>query len=76
MGNWNFRLPWLAMLLLSGCASNNPPPGAAICPQLPPAPASVMVPRQPTFLRRMETMLSDLPQKPTTLSGSSLPAKQ
>ena len=66
MGKTNCKALLIGLVLLSGCATNNLPQLApGICPQLPPAPADVMRPRQPTFLQRMEQMLNDSLPKPT-----------
>ncbi|PXX48987.1 hypothetical protein DFR38_10523 [Aquitalea magnusonii] len=50
----------LGCVLLPGCVTSSSLPSApGSCPQLSPAPADVMHPRQATFLRRMETLLYD-----------------
>ncbi|WP_454735348.1 hypothetical protein [Cupriavidus necator] len=67
-----------ATLLLSACASTSltAQQQAALCPRPPVIPASVMVPRQPDFVERMEKLLYGSPQKPTPSSSSSELPKQ
>lgn len=58
----------ICALALSACASNLPAakqPMAVAPPVLPPAPADVMVKREPNFQQRLLNFLSDSPAKPT-----------
>lgn len=64
-----------AMMLLSACAITSQP-SAQMCPRSPVIPASVMVPRSPDFVSRMETLLYGLPAKPTPSPSSSGQPKQ
>ena len=71
----------LFVLALSGCASSIPLPPPPCTPvtvppaQLPPPPADVMVPRDPTFRDRLLSIFSPSPTTPTTSPASSPPAR-
>ena len=61
-------LSLICALALAACASNLPPPMQPVevaPPRLAPAPADVMVERQPNYLSRLLNFLSDSPAKPT-----------
>lgn len=64
----------LLLLLLAGCETPRPLPPVSP-PQLPPPPAAVMTPRQPSFLSRIESFLSGSATRQTGLLTSSAPAK-
>ena len=57
----------LLLMALSGCATPPPAirPAEIQCPQLPPAPADVMVPGQASFQERLLNFFSSSPAKPT-----------
>ena len=77
-------MPWKSLLIacalaLSGCQSPLPPaPRLVETPKavLPPAPADVMVEREPNFLKRLLDFLSEKPAEPTPSSTSSPPASK
>ena len=64
-------------LALAGCSSLPAAPRLVETPQLvlPPAPADVIVPREPNFLQRIQNFFSGSEPKPTASSISSPPAK-
>ncbi len=57
---------WLMLAAaLSACQSPSVPSTLVLCPQLPPAPAAVMVKREPSFQTRLQDFLSGSPLMPT-----------
>ena len=71
-------LSTLFALALSGCQSPLPPaPRLVETPKavLPPAPADVMVEREPNFLKRLLMLFSESEAKPTESSTSLPPVK-
>ncbi len=72
MPKLNMPAYWLSCAVLAGCTSLSSPdlPMQAVCPQLPPPPASVMVKRAPNFQQRLLDFLSERPKGPTRSPGS------
>src|SRR5260363_87712 len=77
--NRNFNMPklrmrvlWLIWIPLAACTSVSGPPLAVVadCPQLPPPPASIMIPREPNFQSRLLDFLSSSPSSPIRPSAN------
>ncbi len=69
----------LSVLALSGCASNIPPasmPLEIAPPKLAPAPADVMVPREPNFRTRLLLIFSASPPTLMTSPANSPPVSE
>ncbi len=63
---------WLSWVPLAACISASGPPlvVATECPQLPPPPASIMIPRAPNFQQRLLDFLSNSSSRLTKPSGN------
>src|SRR5260364_325868 len=72
MPKLRMRVLWLIWIPLAACTSVSGPPLAVVadCPQLPPPPASIMIPREPNFQSRLLDFLSSSPSSPIRPSAN------